>query len=358
MSSKQTTKNHTVTHQTQGPEEWVQNEGEDIYRDFKNSMPKTYKKYTGERVADYGADYYTARDNIRELDAAGTPDLDKYSGVLDELYGMDSSYLKGSMQDRMNPYTGAVLDPTLRAINEARMTQLNEENASATMAGAFGDPQAGIARSLSNDKFNQATSDATNRAYSDAWDKAQGQTNVAMARLGQTGQGFAAVDQAKFNRETQLSKFLTQFGMADQQRQQALNDVKYNDWYLSKGGMNGYATQRYGQIMAMLNQTPADQVMDGVSDSTQVTKTPMGGQLFQMLGKLAGAAIGGAMGGPAGASMGAGLFGSGGGGGGGEQGGSQGASPFIPMQANSSGQFEWPTGGQYGSFNPAGYVGV
>src|SRR5215207_5593224 len=274
MSSKQTVNTHTITDQTQGPEEWVQNEGSNLYKEMKNSTPRNYKIYKGERVADYGEDYYTARQNIRDLDAAGTPDLDKYSGILDDLYGMDKEYLGKSMQQKMNPYTAAVLDPTLRAINEQRGMALNEEAASATMAGAFGDPQAGIGRALSGEKFAQATTDASNQAYSQAWDKAQ---------------------------------------------KQAKDDVAYNDWYMSKAGMNGYAQQRLPMLLQFLNATPQDQVMHGVSDSTQ--KTDDGGAgMMQMIGKLVGTAIGAASGNPAAASGGGGsilssLFGGGGGGG-------------------------------------------
>lgn len=352
MSSSSKKTQTQISHQTSGPEQWVQDEGQGLYEDAKNSMPATFQKYGGERVADYGQDYYKARGMVEGIDP-NSADLGKFGSVLDQLYGMDSDYLKGSVQDHMNPYTQAVLDPTVRALNQQRALQLNEDNAAATSAGAFGDPQAGIARSLSNDKYNTEVSDATNRAYSDAWTAAQNQQNVAASRLASTGQGYGALDQAKFNRSSQLAKFLTQFGLADQQQHQAHDDVAYNNWLMRHGG---YSQQKNSYLMQLLNSTPHDTVADGVS--TTSTKES-DNSLLQLLGKLGGAALGGATGGASGAatgaSLGSGLFGSSspapapsstpawsGSGTGGYAGGS------------GTGQFEYPS---YG-FAPAGYVGV
>src|SRR5215218_7039914 len=148
MSSK--TKETTTTHQTQGAEQWVQDEGQKLYNNSASAVPEKCKAYKGERVADFGDDYYTARDMARGL-TVDSPELDKFKSVLETLYNKDADYLKGSTQDHMNPFTAAVLDPTLRNIDEARKGQILEDNRAATMSGAFGDPQAGIAHALSND---------------------------------------------------------------------------------------------------------------------------------------------------------------------------------------------------------------
>lgn len=345
-SNKQTTSEHTL--QVQGPEQWMQDEGKSLYDSAAAAVPTKFKPYGGERVADYGDDYYNARDMVRGM-SAETPELNQLRTVLQTLYDKDSAYLKGSTQDHMNPFVGAVLDPQLRELNKARELQLNQDNRAATMAGAFGDPQAGLVRAQTTNDFNTQLSDATSKAYSDAWDRAQTQDNTVAARFANTGQGFAGLDQALFNKNSALAKFLTQFGMADQQYKQANDDVAYDDWKMGKQG--GWALTRASILNQLLNSTPHDEIMQGQKDS--VTKSSDNSGL-QMLGKLAGTALGAAVGGPAGAqiggSLGGGLFGSG------QQqnqaGGSSSMGFFAPngstvSGAATGGQFEWSPGGYF-----------
>jgi hypothetical protein len=353
-SSSKKTQTQSTT-QTTGPEQWMRDEGQDLYNTAKDGMPDAFKPYDGERVADYGTDYNTAKTMVEGIDP-NSPTLGKFKDVLDQLYGQDSAYLKGTTQDHMNPYTSAVLDPTIRNLNEQRGDQLLRDNAEATSAGAFGDPQAGIAKSLSNDRFNTQISDATNRAYSDAWDKAQNQDNLVAARLASTGQGYGALDQAQFNRTSQLAKFLTQFGLGDQQLGQAKDDVAYNNDLMAKGG---YQQQRVSFLNQLLNATPHNTTMNGSSNTTTTEPDNSG---LQLLGKIGGTILGGIMGGPQGAMAGAGIGGSLFGGGSSSGGGGNGQ--ITPAWSGSgtggfaggggTGQFEYPS---YG-FNPVGYVGV
>jgi hypothetical protein len=348
-TSKTTTKDSKTV---QGPEQWMQDEGSALYNNAASAVPEKFTPYKGERVADYGQDYYDARDMVRGIDV-NSPDMQKFRTVLDTLYDRDSDYLKGSTKDHMDPYTAAVLDPTLRNLNDQRLLQSNEDNRAATMAGAFGDPQAGIAHALSNDKFNSQVSDATNKAYSDAWRNAQGQENLVSARLSDTGKGYGTLDQALFNKTTALGKILSQFGMADQAHKQALDDVDYDNFKMGKQG--GWAMTRSGALMQLLNATPHDEIQTG--HSTEVEKSQDNSGL-QMLGKLAGTALGAYFGGPAGAQAGASLFGGGGGGssgGGGSGGGGSFFNPYgsVVNNASTGGQAEFAP--QYAGYNPASY---
>ncbi len=342
MSSKQ--KETTTTHQVQGPEQWMQDEGSSLYNDAAAAIPKTFKKYTGERVADYGDDYYDARDLVRGM-SADTPEMDQFKSVLDQLYNKDSEYLKGSTQDHMDPYLEAVLNPQLRKLNEARELQLGEDNRAATMSGAFGDPQAGIARALTTDRFNTQLSDATGSAYSKAWNDAQNQENHVAGRFAETGKGYAGLDQALFNKKTALSQFLTKFGLADQDLAQKRDDVKYDDWKMAKQG--GWQMLRGTNLMNLLNNTPHDTISDGKSEK----ETDDGGAGFmQMIGKLAGAAIGAATGNPAAMASGAAsIFGGGAkSGGGGDDGGfNMDASRASMGMTNPSGGFSWSPDGYF-----------
>jgi hypothetical protein len=352
MSSKQKSTTDETSHQEQGAEQWVRDEGKSLYDAADAAVPTKFKKYGGERVADYGDDFYDARDMVRGMEV-DTPELKQFKSVLDTLYNKDADYLKGSTKDHINPFIDAVLAPQLRKLNEARELQIGEDNHAATMSGAFGDPQAGIARALSNNKFNELTADTTGAAWKDGWDRAQTQENVAAGRFAQTGQGYGALDQAKFNKGTALSQFLTKFGLAEQQRKQALDDVDYDDWKMAKQG--GWQMLRGTNLMNLLNQTPHKMISDGTKHSEKETDDG-GAGMFNMIGKVVGAAVGGIAGGPAGASIGANLFGGGGGGGGSSGGGGGGGEDdggFNQDAARASAGYVNPNGG-YG-FNPGGY---
>jgi hypothetical protein len=354
MSSTQKETTDETTHQEQGAEQWVRDAGKGLYDSAAGAIPKNWKAYKGERVADYGEDFYEARDRVRNMEV-DTPELKQFQSVLQQLYDKDSAYLKNGVEKNMNPFIDAVLSPQLRKLDEARKLQLNEDDARATMSGAFGDPQAGIARSLSNDRYNTQTSDATGAAYKDGWDRAQNQENIAAARFSDTGKGFATLDQAKFNKGTALAQFLTKFGLADQELRQAKDDVKYDDWKMDKQG--GWEMLRGTNLMNLLNATPHKTIMDGTRHSEKETDDGGAGAMA-MIGKVVGAAVGGIAGGPAGASMGASLFGGGGGGGSSGGGSSGGGSFFDPNgsvvnNASTGGQAEWAP--QYAGYSSGNY---
>lgn len=323
MSGTSATKQYSITNQTTGPAQWMQDEGQSLYNQAQSSIPASFTPYAGERVAGYGPTYDQAQGMIQGLAQNPSQDLGTARTTLDQIRNSSNNDINKTAADYINPYSASVLDPVLRTIGQARSDELLQNNAQATAAGAFGDPQAGIARALTNDKYNTQVSDAANRVYSDAWDKGQAQANTVMSRMMQLPQMYQGLDNAEFNRTTALSRYLTGFAQMDQQQKQQNDNIDYENWQNKNGG---YATNRLGVLMQLLNATPHSVTTNG--SSTTRSEQP-DNSTEQLLGKLGGTALGAVLGGPMGASLGSSLGGS-------LFGGSAAAAP-------KTGQFEWPT---------------
>lgn len=312
------------TNQTTGPEQWMRDTGQGLYQQAADGIPTSFTPYGGERVAGMGPTYDQAKGIIQGL-TGPSQDLTTAGTVLDSLRTAPGNDVTKSVGDYVNPYVEGTLNPTLRHIHEAQDAEQLQNNQAATMAGAFGDPQQGIARAITNDKFNNQIGDATSKAYSDAWNAGQAQQNTVLSRMMQLPGLYSGLDTSKFNRSTALSRYLTSFGQTDQAQGQAQDNVNYENWQQQNGG---YATNRVNVLMQLLNQTPHQTTQNGtqVQQGNKVEQTTQpDNSLLQVGGKLAGTALGAYLGGPAGAQMGStlggSLFGSGGGSAGGGLGG-------------------------------------
>src|SRR5215211_4166348 len=166
-------KTSTLTNSSQistaGPEAWMASKGKSLYNSAAGSLGKTFTPYKYNRVADYGAGYDQSKSILNTMMGDTGWTWGQNRGKLDELWGANKGAMTKTDADYMSPYTDQVLQPQLREIDEARRTQGLEDNRAATMAGAFGDPQAGIRRATSNAKFTQQIADTTGKTYNDAF---------------------------------------------------------------------------------------------------------------------------------------------------------------------------------------------
>jgi hypothetical protein len=318
----------------------MQDEGKAIYEQTAASIPETFRRYTGDRTADMGVEWDQMKGIIDEL-RLPSEELGKTRTILDQMYAMDSAEAGKSIEEKMNPYTQAVLNPTLRNLNEQRGQQLLEADAAATMSGAFGDPMAGLVKSDINNKYNQTVTDASNKAFSDAWGNAQNQHNTVLSRLMGTASAFTGLDSAEFNRSTKLSQYLADIATRENiMKQQDLN-IDYENWQQENGG---YATNRANTLLTLLGKTPHETYQKGMTSSETSQPDNSG---WQAVGTIAGTVIGGMIGGPAGAMLGASLGGALGGAAGGGGGGSLFGGQGKQAGSTGSGQFEWQTPGYF-----------
>lgn len=302
-----------TTSQTQGPAQWMQDEGQNLYAGAQQWIPPNYVPPTFERVADYGPDFETARQMI-ENGAVNTGDLSTAGTVLDQLRAAPGNDTTKSVSDYINPFIAGVLDPSLRKLEEAHAVD-NKMNLDpqATMAGAYGDTGYGIQKALSSDRFNQSVSDLTSKTYSDAWNAGQNQQNTVLSRMMQMPGLYEALSGAKDNHATTFGNYLASFGKADQALQQAKDNVAYNDYTTAQN----YPQQRIAALMQLLDAAPHSTTSTGSTSSsstgasntnstatgqtqgTQTTEKPDNTGL-QLLGKLGGTVLGSIFGGPTG----------------------------------------------------------
>src|SRR5215203_1424353 len=301
--TKTTTTGSTTQHSTSGPDQWVRDEGHELYDDINGTVNNSLDMapYKGDRLADYGAEWGQAKDLVQGL-TTPTGDFDKARGALD---GVLANSQPKTVEELMNPYVGTVLDANLRRMAEAHQLDQNRLGSQATVAGAFGDSRHGVEEGAMNRDFVRETGDITNKTYSDAWGTAQNQQNVMMERLKSLAPMFQGLDSAEFNRTTSLGRYLTDIAERDKAQDQAGLNIKYGD-YLEK---RDRPMQLQASLMDLLNKTPNLHVgdMQGTSNSTQVQQQPNTGG-WGLLGQVAGTALAG----PLGGSIGGSLFGGGG----------------------------------------------
>jgi hypothetical protein len=333
----------TNQNQTTGPSQQVQDEGQSIFDRVKTLTEgsSAYKPYTDERVADMGADYGSSKDIIHGLNGPDS-NLDAAGSLLDRLRG--ALRPDASVSDFMTPYTDGVLTPTLRNLARAREATRLSTEAQATSSGAFGDARHGIEDGVTNRGFIEASGDATNRAYADAFDKGTAQLNREREQASGLATAYQGLSSNRFNRSTALSRYLADFGNKDRTIDQARKDVAF-----SNHNENRDAPKReLEQLMQLLNLMPKSQLSSGTS-TTQGTKTESqpDNSGLGLLGKLAGTALGGifapitgglSMG--LGSLLGGGL-GGGGGGGGGNSGGNSGGLGGSEFDALPDSAFSW-----------------
>jgi hypothetical protein len=300
-----------------GPEAWMRSEGQRLYETA--GTPQPYQSYGGERVAELGPDSLAAIERIRAINP-NSPDLGTARGVLDSIRTADANDPNKTIQDRMNPYIGSVLDATLRRMGEQYDKVKLGNEASATMSGAFGDARHGIVDSEANRNHERDAGDATNRAYSEGWDKAQNQENTVMSRLMAIPGLYQSLSAADLGQKTGLANILDQFGQREQTIQQAKDNVGYSDF----NDARNWNTNQIANYLKLLGAVPhsTDTTSSGSSSGNTVgntvgntygtstgttTKETPDNSGLQLLGKLGGTVLGGVMGGPIGASLGSGI---------------------------------------------------
>lgn len=185
----------TTSVQTQNLPEWVSKGGEENFGIAKNLSERPWQNYTGQRIADW-AGPTTRAFNMAENAAgnwrqgmsrssealghvlAGAPTL----GNIDDITSRDvNAATIGGVKDvvsrdlpdmdlsrYINPHVAATLNPVLRELR--RNGEISRDRLSARASGgAWGGARHGVIEAEQMKNEDQAISDATARAYGDAW---------------------------------------------------------------------------------------------------------------------------------------------------------------------------------------------
>ena len=201
-----------------------------------------FQPYTGEFVAP-----------LNQTQQAGINATSQASQMAQPYYGAATQATLGGMQNvgpltqqqidyYQNPYTQAVVDPTLRALQQQQGQQLSQQQTDAIKGGAFGGDRAGIQRATLQGQQNLALGNAIaplyQQGYNTAVQTAMGQQGVVAADLARQltgGQqlgnlGSAAQQAALSGAQAQIAA-----GTLPQQTQQAQDTAQYQQFMQEKG---------------------------------------------------------------------------------------------------------------------------
>ncbi|CAB5220043.1 LT_GEWL domain containing protein [uncultured Caudovirales phage] len=141
-----------------------------------------------------------------------------------------------------NPYTQAVVDPTIKALQQQQGQQLAGQQGQAIMGGAFGGDRANIARAQLQGQqslgLSQAISPLYQQGYNTAVQTATGQQGVVasdLARQMQAGQQLANLGQGAQSAALQGAQAQIGAGTLGQQTQQASDTARYQQHLQQQG---------------------------------------------------------------------------------------------------------------------------
>lgn len=225
-----------------------------------SALNKPFTPYTGDRVADMSGTQTDVMSQLKNiLGFGGTGGSMQLPRLIDNVPGA-SGGPAGSTQDYMDPFLEQVLGPMLRNINLQTTKNLGANDASATMANAFGDTGHGIERAKTMEGGTNAIGDATGRAYSAAY-------NDAMGRKG------ADIDRMAGSRDDTVNYLSQLFNMGgvEQGTNQAKLDANFSE-FMRQQGYDLDTIAKVQSILGSLNQgtpttTPstASSVLGGLS---------------------------------------------------------------------------------------------
>jgi len=132
-----------------------------------------YTPYTGERVAGFSPTELAGRERAAELAqlGLGMPQVEQAADVAAR--AAQFTYADPSrVQEYMNPYLQAALDPTLRAIREQQTQTMQGLGSQAQAAGAFGGSRQGVLEAQTLGRFGQQMGDVIGTGYAQAFDRA------------------------------------------------------------------------------------------------------------------------------------------------------------------------------------------
>jgi hypothetical protein len=146
------------------------------------------------------------------------------------------------IQQYQNPFTQAVVDPTVRALQQQQGQQLSEQQGQAIRSGAFGGDRSGLARATLQGQqglaLGQAIAPIYERGYNTAVQTAMGQQGVVAADLARQlagGQQLGNLGSAAQNAALTGAQAQIAAGTLPQQTKQAEDTAKYQQYLQEKG---------------------------------------------------------------------------------------------------------------------------
>lgn len=224
--------------------------------------------YTGQRVAAIPG---MTQDAITQMGGLTAP------GAITERI-VDENGRLGAINDYMNPYTRAVLDPALREMGIAHDQERNQISGMRQGMGGYGDARHGIMEGTSNQRYATAVGDVTGRTMGAAYDSAMGLRSADLSRFGQQ-------EQQQFQNTIASIQAKLQAGQITQQQAQNELDAQYAEFMRLE-------QDKYDKISTYMGGLGA------INPGSTTTETGRRGlPVLSALAQMGGAALGGWAGG-------------------------------------------------------------
>jgi hypothetical protein len=208
----------------------------------ENVATQPFQKYSGEFVAPLTD---TQKAGIQGTTAAAN----QAQPYFDAATGLTASGAKdvGALtQDQIgyyqNPYTQAVVDPTVKALEQQQGQQRSQQQAQAIKSGGMNSGRSAVERALLSGQQGLATSQAIaplyQQGYQQAVQTAQGQQGVVaadLARRMQAGQQIAGLGAGAQTAALQGSQAQMAAGQVEQQTKQAGDTAEYQQFLQERG---------------------------------------------------------------------------------------------------------------------------
>lgn len=208
----------------------------------EDTAKQPFQQYGGEFVAP-----------LTPTQVAGTQATNAASSQAQPYYGAATALTLGGARDigpltqnqigyYQNPYTQAVVNPTVQALQQQQGQQLAEQQAQAIKGGAFGGERAGLQRAQLQGQQNlalgQAIAPLYQQGYGQAVQTAQQQQGVVaqdLARQMQAGQQVAGLGTGAQQAALQGAQAQLAAGQVGQQTQQAQDTAQYQQFLQQRG---------------------------------------------------------------------------------------------------------------------------
>ena len=215
-----------------------------------NSVNARAESVAQQPFQQYGGEFVAP---LTPTQVAGTQATNAAAGQAQPYYGAATALTLGGARDvgpltqsqigyYQNPYTQAVVNPTVQALQQQQGQQLAQQQAEAIKGGAFGGDRANLQRSQLQGQQNlalgQAIAPLYQQGYGQAVQTAQTQQGVVasdLARQMQAGQQVAGLGTGAQQASLQGAQAQLAAGQVGQQTQQAQDTAQYQQFLQERG---------------------------------------------------------------------------------------------------------------------------
>ena len=208
---------------------YVTEAGTELASKSSELLNKPFEAYTDPRVAEFTADQQSAFQKLRDL-IAGAPQIGEaaVSNTMNAAAApaqsiqteriVDENGKLGAIEDYLNPYRNAVVDPALRKIQEQSDKQAKSIGSMATASKAYGDARHGILEAMLGRDTSLATGETTGSLLKQGYDTAMGQRTSDVNRFKDVDTLNANFEETALNRNMAGNKAAVDIASADQNR--------------------------------------------------------------------------------------------------------------------------------------------